>query len=127
MKPSLEIKPIVLGVLSSLGALVFVLAASAFFQMVQAASTASASLAERPAVGSQAERGNTLFILNCAHCHGADARGDEGPDLHGVATSDRRIASLIKNGINGEMPAFKAKLSDDDVHALIEFLRTLRK
>jgi mono/diheme cytochrome c family protein len=26
--------------------------------------------------------GRTLFLKNCAHCHGADAHGDEGPDLH---------------------------------------------
>ncbi len=25
--------------------------------------------------------GAKLFALNCAHCHGVDATGDEGPDL----------------------------------------------
>ena len=23
-----------------------------------------------------------MFLMNCAHCHGDDTRGDEGPDLH---------------------------------------------
>jgi len=69
--------------------------------------------------------GQQLFLKNCAHCHGADARGDEGPDLHGLRKSDTRITKIIKEGIKGEMPAFGKKLSDSDVEALISFLRTL--
>src|SRR5262245_9725996 len=37
-------------------------------------------------------RGRTLYLDSCAHCHAADAHGDEGPDLHGVQVSDRYIA-----------------------------------
>ena len=66
-------------------------------------------------------------MLNCAHCHGNDARGDEGPDLHGVTRSDTRIAFLIKNGVKGEMPKFAAKLNDADVQALIAFVRSLKE
>ena len=73
-----------------------------------------------------AERGYTLFEQNCAHCHGDDARGDEGPDLHGVTKSDARITSIIKNGIKGEMPKFGTKLTDSDVRALIAFVRSLK-
>jgi cytochrome c5 len=39
--------------------------------------------------------GAKLFALNCAHCHGIDATGDEGPDLHKVTKTDERIKSLI--------------------------------
>ncbi len=74
----------------------------------------------------EAERGAKLFDHNCAHCHGEDARGDEGPDLHGVTKSDARITSIIKNGIKGEMPKFGTKLTDADVRALIAFVRSLR-
>jgi mono/diheme cytochrome c family protein len=79
-----------------------------------------------PTAGTQAHKGYMLFMMNCAHCHGNDARGDEGPDLHGVTKSDARIASLIKNGVKGEMPKFGTKLSDTDVQALIAFVRTLK-
>ena len=72
----------------------------------------------------QPAAGYRLFDLNCAHCHGDDARGDEGPDLHGLKKNDARIEKIIKNGIKGEMPAFGKKFSDDDVHALIAWLRT---
>src|SRR3954468_19851094 len=46
--------------------------------------------------------GRDLFLANCAHCHGTDAGGDEGPDLHGEKKSDTRMAALIKEGIPGE-------------------------
>lgn len=69
--------------------------------------------------------GHKLYLLNCAHCHADDATGDEGPDLHDVTKSDARIASMIKNGVKGEMPKFATKLSDDQVRALIAYVRSL--
>ena len=78
-----------------------------------------------PPAGTLANRGYTLFMQNCAHCHGADARGDEGPDLHDVRKSDERITTIIQNGIKGEMPKFSAKLSAEDTRALVAFLRAL--
>jgi len=70
--------------------------------------------------------GYKLFDRNCAHCHGDDARGDEGPDLHGLTKSDARVEKIIKNGIHGEMPAFGKKFNDQDVKDLITWLRTLK-
>jgi mono/diheme cytochrome c family protein len=69
--------------------------------------------------------GRKLFLDSCAHCHGADARGDEGPDLHELEVSDRRIATVVRNGIKGEMPSFSKKLHPEDIAALIAYLRTL--
>ncbi len=80
-----------------------------------------------PVEGTAAERnGRMLFLHSCAHCHGADARGDEGPDLHGLAVSDRRIAIVVTRGIKGEMPSFARKHDRADIAALIAYLRTLR-
>ena len=70
--------------------------------------------------------GRTLFLKNCAHCHADDATGDEGPDLHRLHKSDDWIARRIRNGVKGEMTAFGAKFSDEDVKALIAYLRTLK-
>jgi cbb3-type cytochrome c oxidase subunit III len=78
-----------------------------------------------PTASEEAKKGQNLFERNCAHCHGDDARGDEGPDLHGLKKSDARINKIVTQGIKGEMPAFGAKLNDTDVKALIAFLRTL--
>lgn len=71
-------------------------------------------------------QGQHLFLMNCAHCHGDDARGDEGPDLHGLRKTDARLSALINNGIKGEMPRFNQKLSPTDVQALIAFLNSLK-
>ena len=71
-------------------------------------------------------QGQHLFLTNCAHCHGDDARGDEGPDLHGLRKTDARLSALINNGIKGEMPRFNQKLSPPDVQALIAFLNSLK-
>jgi cbb3-type cytochrome c oxidase subunit III len=71
------------------------------------------------------ERGKKLYFGNCAHCHGEDAHGDEGPDLHDIWVSDRRIATVVKRGIKGEMPTFAKKLHDDEIAALIAYVRSL--
>jgi len=83
---------------------------------------------EAPAAGSPTPVaiGRSLFLKNCAHCHADDATGDEGPDLHGLRKSDDWIARRIRNGIKGEMTAFGEKFSQDDVNALIAYLRTLK-
>jgi len=70
-------------------------------------------------------QGRHLFLMNCAPCHGDDARGDEGPDLHDLHRSDARIHEVITAGIKGEMPSFGKKLGDPDVRQLITYLRTL--
>ncbi len=69
--------------------------------------------------------GQKLFLNSCAHCHGADAHGDEGPDLHGVQVSDRRIVNVIKNGIQGEMPSFAKKHSEAEIAELLAYVRSL--
>jgi len=70
-------------------------------------------------------RGRTLFLNSCAHCHGIDALGDEGPDLHNLQVSDRYIARTITQGIKGEMPSFAKKHSAADISALIAYVRSL--
>jgi mono/diheme cytochrome c family protein len=70
--------------------------------------------------------GRVLFLKNCAHCHADDAKGDEGPDLHGLDKSDEWIARRIRNGVKGEMTAFGEKFSKKDMNALIAYLKTLK-
>jgi len=70
--------------------------------------------------------GRKAFLASCAHCHGVDASGDEGPDLHDLEVSDRFIANTIRTGIKGEMPSFRRKLAADDIRALTAYLQSLR-
>ena len=142
MKLSLELKAMVLATVSGLAVIGIAFAAAEIFQLKPAAPTEPSGTASGavgasgtkrldealviPPAGTQEHQGYTLFMMNCAHCHGNDARGDEGPDLHGVTKSDARITSIIKNGIKGEMPKFGTKLTDTDVRALIAFVRSLK-
>jgi mono/diheme cytochrome c family protein len=69
--------------------------------------------------------GRHLFRLNCAHCHGDDAHGGEGPDLYDLHKSNARVHQVITTGIKGEMPSFRKKFNESDIQALTAYLRTL--
>ena len=71
-------------------------------------------------------QGRAAFLSSCAHCHGADASGDEGPDLHGLEGSDRYISNTILRGIKGEMPSFRKKLGPGEIVKLTAYLRSLK-
>ena len=79
-----------------------------------------------PAPAADFAQGRHLFLLNCAHCHGDDAHGGEGPDLYDLHRSDVRIHQVITNGIKGEMPSFGKKFQESDIQALTTYLRTLQ-
>jgi mono/diheme cytochrome c family protein len=87
--------------------------------------TSAQAAMKPPGITGDAVQGRHLFLMNCAHCHGDDAHGDEGPDLHNLHRSDARIHEVITAGIKGEMPSFGKKLGDPDVRQLIAYLRTL--
>jgi mono/diheme cytochrome c family protein len=69
----------------------------------------------------------TLFLRNCAHCHGADARGDDGPDLHDLDFNDQWIGKRIRNGKAGQMTAFKGKLKEEEIQALVIYVKSLSR
>jgi len=90
-----------------------------------APSSAESSL-EIAASPELAVQGHQFYDMSCSHCHGDDATGDEGPDLHHLTISNARIAATIKKGIKGEMPTFAKKYDDRQVAALVSYLRSLR-
>src|SRR6516165_4570983 len=102
----IEIKATILAVTVSISVLALTFGLAPFLRSSQAAEgdrvlLANSSLATA-VLGGQAQQGHSLFERNCAHCHGDDARGNEGPTLHNLAMSDARIAKRIKDGIKGE-------------------------
>ena len=129
---SIEVKATLLAVTASLGLLRLIFAFSPLQQSAKGAElkrelpTNSTAISANAAPQREAKRGHDLFERNCAHCHGDDARGDEGPSLYDLKKSDARITKFIKEGIKGEMPTFGKKFEDADVQALIAYLRTLK-
>ncbi len=121
-----SVKGMILGTVAGLAAIGVAFAAAEMFQPKPALAAGTVEALVIPPAGTPANQGYKLFMLNCAHCHGTDARGDEGPDLHGVTKSDQRIVTIIQNGIKGEMPKFSAKLNDMETRALVAFIRTLK-
>lgn len=71
-------------------------------------------------------RGHVLFLANCAACHGADAQGDDGPNLHHKNLPESAIAAAVTNGFQGEMPAFN-KLKAPGKQALVAYVQSLQK
>src|ERR1043165_6985947 len=119
---SIEIRATVLALAASLGVLGVTFGLSPLLQSGNAdskyeAQTNSVAFKSETGFDGEAKQGYQLFEKNCAHCHGEDARGDEGPDLHGLRKSDARLANIIKGGIKGEMPAFAKKFNDADIQA----------
>lgn len=72
-------------------------------------------------------QGKSLFEENCSTCHGIDASGEDGPDLHGVPESlgDPGVVGIIQHGVRGSaMPGFPS-LSPKDAADIVAFLRSL--
>jgi mono/diheme cytochrome c family protein len=82
-----------------------------------------------------AKKGKSLFTSNCSKCHGPEGKGD-GPDSdHAADLTDEFRTELNPEGVlyykvwNGhaqDMPAFKSKLTKDEVWNLVEYLKVLR-
>jgi len=125
MKLSLEVKAIIIGSIAGLTAVGIPFASGGMLQPKAASMSGATEGILVPAPGTQAREGYTLFQLNCAHCHGSDARGDEGPDLHGITRSAASISTLIRNGRKGEMPKFRDKLNDSQIKALVAFIKSM--
>lgn len=74
--------------------------------------------------------GRNLFALNCAPCHGSDARGAKGfPNLTDNdwlwGGSEDRIYQTIANGRDGMMPAWGPVLGHDGVENVIAYVLSL--
>jgi mono/diheme cytochrome c family protein len=78
-----------------------------------------------------------LYAKHCASCHGKDGRANSlkaklkhARDLTDRAwqddASDERIFNAIMNG-KRKMPSFSKKLSEQEIEALVSYVRALKK
>lgn len=91
-----------------------------------APSAAGAAEQAAPVVAGDPSTGKSLFEQNCSNCHGIDAGGDDGPDLHGVPgrLGDTAIQNIIRRGIRGTaMPGFY-EVKDQEAADIVAFLHT---
>jgi glucose dehydrogenase len=71
-----------------------------------------------------AVNGREIFSASCARCHGLDARGGEyGPNITQLNVQ-LDLAAIVKAGVKG-MPAFSGSLNDEEITAVVKYVRSL--
>jgi cytochrome c6 len=82
------------------------------------------------------DSGKSLFRENCVLCHGTDGTGKTpagtafgAHDLSSPAMGKKADAELEQTIHSGrdKMPAFGKKLSEIEIHELVEYVRTLKR
>lgn len=70
-------------------------------------------------------RGNAIFQINCAACHGTEAKGNVGPSLRAVVQrkSDSRLIQQVLSGNTPPMPKFQP--APQEMADLLSYLHTL--
>jgi len=79
--------------------------------------------------------GAAIYKAKCASCHGPDGKGEtsvgKSLKLRSLASaevqksSDADLSKVISDG-KGKMPAYKGKLSADEIKALVAYIKTLK-
>lgn len=86
----------------------------------------------------RAQDAPTLYKTKCAACHAADGSGSGtmgkrlgAKDLRSDEVqkqTDAQLTDIITNGMSGgKMPAYKGKLTDDQIRGLVGYVRSLSK
>lgn len=93
-------------------------------------------LQRSPVSPAKAKEAKRLFKQKCAKCHGQDGAGNNYGQIIGATNltdpewqqrvDDQRIINSIKHG-RGQMPASGEKLTDEQITALMLYVRTLKK
>jgi mono/diheme cytochrome c family protein len=70
---------------------------------------------------------NQLFASTCGFCHSDGGReAGKGPQLMGDPHDDDFLRNRIKNGKQGSMPAFGASFNEQQIDAIIIYIRDLK-
>ena len=97
----------------------------------------SAALVLVNAAPAQAQDEAALFKSKCAVCHASDGSGSGAmgkqlgvTDLRSDAVqkqTDAQLNDSITNGKGTKMPAYKGKITDDQIKGLVGYIRELAK
>jgi len=116
---------------------VFLFWASVLACSASAAGLAAVAAGSQKGRAAQVERGREVYAASCVRCHGADGSGRtrladivEAPDMSDPAwqkgRGNARMIAAVANG-RGQMPAFKKKLTKQEIAAAVAYIRTLRR
>ena len=68
-----------------------------------------------------------LFANTCGWCHSKGGReAGKGPQLMGTTLTDPEIVNRIKVGKVGQMPAFASAFNDEQMKAIVLYIRNLK-
>jgi mono/diheme cytochrome c family protein len=71
--------------------------------------------------------GGEIYKANCSECHGGLGEGaSKGISLlkgHALKHSESEYVEQVKNGEGKKMPAFKEKLSPEQITAVVKYVR----
>lgn len=68
-----------------------------------------------------------LFATSCGWCHSNGGRQPgKGPQLMNTQLTDDEIAFRIKHGKTGQMPSFGGAFNDEQIKAIIAYIRALK-
>jgi mono/diheme cytochrome c family protein len=71
--------------------------------------------------------GQVAFDRVCKVCHGAEGRGDGAPRLTPFALDYDEVLGIVREGM-GEMPPISTRqVSDKEVAAIVDYLKSLSK
>jgi len=124
--------------------LMLILLAAACEQNPQVSSSSTGLMQQRNYDAAALVDGENLYSAHCAQCHGPNAEGDPqwrkvGPDgkyppppLNGSGHAWHHSRAVLRNVIKegsppdqGNMPAWKGKLSDQQIETIIDYFQSL--
>jgi len=85
-------------------------------------------LAQSAAGPSVIARGERIFAQSCSvgYCHGVAGAAGRGPRLRGRSFTKDYLLNVTRDGIpSSAMPAWKGRLKDDDIRAVVEYVASL--
>ncbi len=85
-------------------------------------------LAQSPAQPAVVARGEQVFAQSCSvgYCHGVAGAAGRGPRLRGRSFAKDYLYSVTRDGIpSSAMPAWRGRLKDDDIRAVVEYVASL--
>jgi cytochrome c6 len=103
---------------------------AAFSAVAGISAWAIASPVEAVSSGETSPR--SLYVQNCARCHGSNGKGQtvlgkrlEADDLTASTASTAKITRVITSG-RGKMPAFRKKLTSAQIESLAGYVHSLK-